>query len=419
MSDSLKGSILTPTNKLTWIERAWKSVRSQTHQNWEWIVALNAAAKDNTDVVRQMVGDEPRVRVVVVPDSPNVGTLKKSAAAHASGDFLVELDHDDELASTCLDELAKAYQQYPDAAMVYSETASVNADGSPRMYDPIWGWTYHKAFFNLDLVVAARTPPALPQNIARIWYSPDHVRSWRKTCYDQVGGHKDMSICDDVELTCKLGARFGRPLLIPKVLYRYFVHNENTFLVRNAQIQTTAWDVYRQYIEPLALKFSNGMAFDLGAMKGPVGGWRTVDILPGAEIVTDLNERWPWDDDSVEAFRAHDVIEHLRNPIHVMNEAWRCLRHGGLFLIEVPSTDGRGAFQDPTHVSFYNANSFWYYSNPAQRRFIEPAIMAKFAAVLVEDHYPSAWHKQHNILYTRAHLAAIKDGPRLHGGQLL
>ncbi len=30
--------------------------------------------------------------------------------------------------------------------------------------------------------------------------------------------------------------------------------------------------------------------------------------------------------------------------------------------ILVPSTDGRGAFQDPTHVSFWNINSFMYYS---------------------------------------------------------
>ena len=28
-----------------------------------------------------------------------------------------------------------------------------------------------------------------------------------------------------------------------------------------------------------------------------------------------------------------------------------------------PSTDGRGAFQDPTHVSFYNENSFWYFTD--------------------------------------------------------
>ncbi|MFM6367255.1 MAG: class I SAM-dependent methyltransferase, partial [Dolichospermum sp.] len=39
------------------------------------------------------------------------------------------------------------------------------------------------------------------------------------------------------------------------------------------------------------------------------------------------------------------------------------LKPGGIVDISVPSTDGRGAFQDPTHVSFWNINSFLYYCN--------------------------------------------------------
>ena len=34
-----------------------------------------------------------------------------------------------------------------------------------------------------------------------------------------------------------------------------------------------------------------------------------------------------------------------------------------MLLSLTPSTDGRGAYQDPTHVAFYNENSFWYYTN--------------------------------------------------------
>ncbi len=36
------------------------------------------------------------------------------------------------------------------------------------------------------------------------------------------------------------------------------------------------------------------------------------------------------------------------------------LAHAGLILTQTPSTDGRGAFQDPSHVAFYNENSFMY-----------------------------------------------------------
>jgi SAM-dependent methyltransferase len=89
--------------------------------------------------------------------------------------------------------------------------------------------------------------------------------------------------------------------------------------------------------------------------------WINVDIVPPADQIADLNERWPWADGAVDQIRAHDIIEHLRSPIHTMNEAFRVLKPGGVLDIVVPTTDGRGAWQDPGHVSFWNRNSFFYF----------------------------------------------------------
>ena len=101
---------------------------------------------------------------------------------------------------------------------------------------------------------------------------------------------------------------------------------------------------------------------NLGCNRNPLPGWVNVDIEPveGIDVATDLEQRWPWEDDPVHYIRAVDIVEHLHDAIHTMNEAWRVLGHGGVFEILVPSTDGRGAFQDPTHVSFWNQNSFYY-----------------------------------------------------------
>lgn len=71
---------------------------------------------------------------------------------------------------------------------------------------------------------------------------------------------------------------------------------------------------------------------------------------------------WPWEDNSVDAIRAHDVIEHLPSPLHTMNEIWRVLKPGARIEIVVPTTEGRGADQDPTHISRWNRNSFLYYT---------------------------------------------------------
>lgn len=103
---------------------------------------------------------------------------------------------------------------------------------------------------------------------------------------------------------------------------------------------------------------------NLGANRRAMPGWENVDLVrfPGIDTVADLEKPWPWGDNTVDVFRAYDLVEHLHDPVHTMNEAWRCLKPYGLFEILVPSTDGRGAFQDPTHVSFWNTNSFGYYA---------------------------------------------------------
>lgn len=74
-----------------------------------------------------------------------------------------------------------------------------------------------------------------------------------------------------------------------------------------------------------------------------------------------LEKTFPWKDNSIDYILAEDIIEHLPDKIHTMNEIFRILKPEGKVRIIVPSTDGRAAFQDPTHVSFWNRNSFFYF----------------------------------------------------------
>jgi SAM-dependent methyltransferase len=108
---------------------------------------------------------------------------------------------------------------------------------------------------------------------------------------------------------------------------------------------------------------SDPLRIDLGCGIWKPEGFIGVDISPSpnVDVVANLNRRFPFSDNSAEIIRAHDVIEHLEDRIHTMNELWRVAKQDGLIDIRVPSTDGRGAFQDPTHISFWNINSFMYY----------------------------------------------------------
>jgi predicted O-linked N-acetylglucosamine transferase (SPINDLY family) len=103
---------------------------------------------------------------------------------------------------------------------------------------------------------------------------------------------------------------------------------------------------------------------DIGCGDSKPEGFIGVDIYAGprVDIVADISKVLPFHDDRIDELRAHDVIEHLPDRINTMNEIWRVCRHGARVDIRVPSSDGRGAFQDPTHISFWNINSFLYYS---------------------------------------------------------
>lgn len=113
------------------------------------------------------------------------------------------------------------------------------------------------------------------------------------------------------------------------------------------------------------------MKLNLGCSSGHVGGFVNVDLVPPADQLVDLSKPWPWEDGSVDYVRAHDIVEHLSDKILTMNEAWRVLKPGGIFDIIVPTTDGRGAWQDPQHCSYWNRNSFFYYTDkdPHRERF--------------------------------------------------
>jgi len=158
---------------------------------------------------------------------------------------------------------------------------------------------------------------------------------------------------------------------------------------------------------------------DLGGAFNSPPGYTSVD-LQDADVNCNIREGLPFETSSVGVVRASDFLEHIPHcvdsscthgapycTVGMMNEIHRVLVSDGWFLSHTPSTDGRGAFQDPSHCSFWNPNSFWYYCQTEQRKYVRN-LSAEFAASRVWQEYPSPWHEQHHILYVGAHLRAVK-----------
>lgn len=401
-------SVFTPTHDPSFLREVHRSLVEQTVADWEWVVLHNNGS--------QPIGfDDPRVKEHALDFVPDwVGALKAAACARATGDVLLELDHDDLLMPTAIERTREAFER-PEVGFVYSNALHCDGEFGPKVeeFSDRYGWQHRRTEFRGQALYEPRTFKADPASVSRIWYAPNHLRAFRRDAYENVGGHdRKMRVLDDLDLMCRLfcETEFSH---IDEALYVYRIHGENAWLRPdlNKEIQECAEDRYERNIQQMACAWArrSGLRLlDLGGGIDPAAGYESVDLC-NADVTADLEGRWPFDDSSVGVVRAFDVIEHLRDPLHTMKELSRVLAPGGWAFIQVPSTDGRGAWQDPTHRSYWNSNSFHYYTRADHARYIGTPV--RFQATRLTNTPPDT----RGVVWTFAHLVNLKDGYRPPG----
>jgi O-antigen biosynthesis protein len=391
-------SVVTPTHNPKWLDDCWRSLRDQEYSKFEWLISVNdksgkrVRVQQLTELVRSIVGNDPRVKILqdLSPFS-HVGQRKAFAFGEAAGDVVIEFDHDDILTPNALGEIAKAFAD-PEVGFVYSDFADFQQGASDlqgnltyRHPDVRPGWIISGMSFYDETIggmrpgkyecVRAPEPTALV--VSHIYTAPNHVRAWRRSVYEALGGHNpEFPVADDHELICRtyLVTKFRH---IAKPLYLYRITGENTWAQNVGNIKEASDRLQNIYLENLVLRecaLLGVPAVELGGGIDPRAGWTPCD-LQDAPIIADLRQRWPFADGSVGAFRASDLLEHLPDKMHTMAEIHRCLRPGGWLLSMTPSAEGVGAHMDPTHVSYWVAPSFWYYTRDASARYIRNSTM--------------------------------------------
>lgn len=406
-------TVFTPTHRPDYLADAHRSLERQTHGEFEWLVVPNGAGASVPDALRA----DPRVRVLPAPSGleGRIGALKRLACDQARGEILVELDHDDELASTALARIAGEVRA--GAGFVYSDFANVRADGTCQVYEAAYGWTHHDETVDGRRVTSMHAFPCDAASLYQIFYAPNHVRAWTRAAYAAAGGHDPaLEVCDDHDLLCRTYLAGVDMRRIPECLYLYRLQpgERNSYLERNAEIQAGQQAVGNRYFYRLVAEWvrRTGLpAWDLGGRIGRPDGFRSIDLVD-ADLVHDVTEGLPFPDSSVGVIRAYDFLEHVPQArvVAVMNEIHRVLVPGGWLLSRTPSTDGRGAFQDPTHVSYWNLNSFWYYTNRDFARYVH-GLTARYQGTRVWNEFPSDFHREHSIPYVYADLLALKGQP--------
>ena len=407
----MKISVFTPSHQTDWLPNIYKCLKKQTHKDWEWVINYNNGAVP-------LRFKDKRVKEIYLQYRTNewVGPMKDLACKNCSGEVLVELDHDDLLTPDALEEVAKTFED-EEIGFAYSNT--IHSWRSPegvdflkaQRFDEKYGWKYREVDYDGHVLDEHISFPPMPDSISKIWFAPNHLRAFRRSVYESIGGYsQNMRILDDLDIMCRM-YQVTKFKHIDKGLYVYRVHGENTWLRYNKEIQDNVYRIHDQYIESLVARWSdmNGLRkIELGGRINAKKGYETVDLYD-ANINCDLNDPWPFEDSTVGLVRAVDVLEHLKSPIHVMKELYRVLAPAGWAFIQVPSTDGRGAFQDPNHVSFWNENSFHYYTKARMAEYINTPVRFQASRLYTTE------KDANQICWVEACLVSLKNAYRPAG----
>lgn len=238
-------SVFTPTWKTGQrIFRTYRSLCDQIYKNWEWIVYDDSPEGDGTwELLQEIRAGDPRVKVFRSAVSCGIiGEVKRRCCGLARGEFLAELDHDDELTVNCLADLVEAANAHPEAGFFFTDCAEIFENGTNGYYGETYAFgfgSYRSQVYRNHTYAVSNYPDVNAKTVRHIVGMPNHLRAWRTTAYHAAGGYNpEVHVADDYELCLRTF------LTTPMVHIRRFGYIQylsegggNTQTRRNREIQ--------------------------------------------------------------------------------------------------------------------------------------------------------------------------------------
>ena len=99
-----------------------------------------------------------------------------------------------------------------------------------------------------------------------------------------------------------------------------------------------------------------------------------IDIiaLEGVNIVHDLNIfPYPFIDEKADLIIMNDILEHLDDPIAVLQECWRILKVGGVVQIKVVHWNHYYSYSDPQHKHAFSEPYFHFFTGEKRSYYMK------------------------------------------------
>lgn len=113
--------LIAQYNNGKYFEDCYKSIISQTYQNWEVIIVDDASTDNSVEVMKELIGEDSRFKIEIFSENKGCGAAKRKCAELATGEICAFLDPDDAITEEALSLMVAEHAKHPDASMIYSK----------------------------------------------------------------------------------------------------------------------------------------------------------------------------------------------------------------------------------------------------------------------------------------------------------
>lgn len=128
----MKFSILIANyNNGKYFEDCYKSIISQTYENWEAIIVDDDSTDNSIEIIKKIIANDERFTLIVHPKNEGVGVIKAKLIDLAFGETCCFVDPDDTIATTAIEKHFDVLNKHPDVVLTYSRLMKCDENLNP------------------------------------------------------------------------------------------------------------------------------------------------------------------------------------------------------------------------------------------------------------------------------------------------
>jgi glycosyltransferase involved in cell wall biosynthesis len=240
-------------NSYDFIKTAYNSIKSQTLIDWEWVILDDSPEDKHFDYLKDLFHNDYKVRLYKRSgNSGNIGNVKNEVISLCRGKYILEMDHDDIIFDTCLQDACDIFEADDKIGFIYGDTVPMDRQFNPYTYGDFIGKGYGSDYLQYKddkWIYVYLTPSINNITLSHLVCCPNHPRIWRRDAmYDMQNYSEYLPICDDYEIILRSCCNYD-VAKINKPLYIQFANdNGNNFSsIRNSEINR----IGPKYIYPI------------------------------------------------------------------------------------------------------------------------------------------------------------------------